>query len=57
MFAKSHAQHINEFERNVRIPPPKGLRKKIHMQANGTHVSRRQLVPCLVNVCRKTEVA
>ena len=56
MCAESHYQHIDEFERNVRIPVPKGLRKKIHIQANGTHVILRQLTSCLDNICTKTEV-
>lgn len=28
MFAKLHAQHIDEFERNVRIPPPQRLEEE-----------------------------
>lgn len=56
MYAESHAPHIDEFERNVRIPVPKGLRKKIHIQANGTHVILRQLTSCLDYICTKTEV-
>lgn len=50
MYSKSCAQHINEFERNVRIPALEELHEEnthVGKIANGTYVTLRQPALCL----------